>query len=431
MSHKTFDRSITTDLTAAGSREWLVTNGIGGYASGTVAGQLTRRYHGYLVAALDRPLGRTLLLAKLDETVHTDGVAIPLFTNQWAGGHVDPHGYRHIESFHLDGSIPTWRFTAEDGSLEKRIWMEPGANTTYIHYTLARADRPLTISLKAFANYRDYHSLTQGGEWQMVIEPVSRGLRVSAFSGAVPFYLLSDQAEATPAHAWFTGFDLDVERYRGMEHSDDHLLVGRFQATLEPGQSLTLVASTAKDPPLDGQSALEERRRYERALVIQAGLPEKTTPAWIQRLILAADQFIVDRPLPDGATGKSIIAGYPWFGDWGRDTMISLPGLALVSGRPEVARTILRTYAQYVNGGMLPNRFPDSGQAPEYNTVDAALWYFRPSAPIMRRQATTSCWPNCSPFWPVSSPITSKARVIRSAWIRPMGCFTPGSRGCN
>ena len=284
MSHSSLNRSITADLAAAGVREWLATNGIGGYGSGTVAGQLARRYHGYLVAALDPPLGRTLLLAKLDETVHTNGASYPLFTNQWTGGHIDPHGYRHIKSFHLDGSIPTWRFTAEDGSLlgntqlDKRIWMEPGANTTYIHYTLARAGRPLTIELKAFANYRDYHSLTQGGEWQMAVDPVLRGLRVSAFSGAVPFYLLSERAKAVPAHEWYSGFDLAVEQYRGMEHSDDHLLIGHFQATLEPGQSLTLVASTEEEPSLDGHSALEERRRYERALVIQAGPPGETTP---------------------------------------------------------------------------------------------------------------------------------------------------------
>ena len=361
----------------AGSREWLVTNGIGGNASGTVAGHLTRRYHGYLMAALDPPLGRTLLLAKLDETAYYDSLPYPLFTNRWAGGHVDPHGYRHIESFGLEGSVPVWHFTLSGVRLEKRIWMAAGANTTYIHYSLVQADRPLTLAIKVLANYRDYHGLTQGGEWHMKVEAVDHGQRVTAFSGAVPFYVLSNAADVIPDHTWHTGFDLAVEKYRGMEHSDDHLLVGTFQATLDPGQSLTLVASTEEKPPLDGRAALAGRRRYEQALLEQAQLPDKTTPTWIQRLVLAADQFVVDRPLPDGTAGKSIIAGYPWFGDWGRDTMISLPGLALVTGRREVARTILRTYAQYVDGGMLPNRFPDSGQAPEYNTVDATLWYFQ------------------------------------------------------
>jgi predicted glycogen debranching enzyme len=350
---------------------------MGGYASGTVTGQLARRYHGYLMAALDPPLGRTLLLAKLDETVDYNGESYPLFTNQWADGTIDPHGYRNIERFELDGSIPVWRFSLEDARLEKRIWMEPGANTTTIRYWLERAEQPLTISLKAFANYRDYHSLTHGGDWQMDVEPVSYGLRITAFEGAVPFYLLSDRAEVSAAHEWYSGFDLAIERYRGMEDSDDHLLVGVFQATLAPGQSLSLVASTESAASPDGQSALRRRQGYEQTLGEQAGLAEKTTPDWIQRLILAADQFVVDRRLADDSAGKSIIAGYPWFGDWGRDTMISLPGLTLVSGRQDVARTILRTYARYVDRGMLPNRFPDSGQAPEYNTVDATLWYFQ------------------------------------------------------
>ncbi|UCG23942.1 MAG: glycogen debranching enzyme family protein [Chloroflexota bacterium] len=361
----------------AGSREWLVTNGIGGYASGTVAGHLTRRYHGYLMAALDPPLGRTLLLAKLDETAGYDGLSYPLFTNRWAGEHVNPHGYRHVESFNLDGSIPVWRFNLNGARLKKRIWMAAGANTTYIYYSLVQADRPLALSIKAFANYRDYHGLTQGGEWQMNVEAVDHGLQVTAFPNAVPFYVLSDAAEATPSHAWHAGYDLALERYRGMEHHDDHLLVGTFRAMLDPGQSLTLVASTTEVPALDGRAALAERHRHERALLTKAKLPRTTTPEWIQRLVLAADQFVVDRSLPDRTSGKSMIAGYPWFGDWGRDTMISLPGLALVTGRPEVARTILRTYAQYVDGGMLPNRFPDSGREPEYNTVDATLWYFQ------------------------------------------------------
>jgi predicted glycogen debranching enzyme len=315
----------------------------------------------------------------------------PLFTNHWADEYIDPHGYRNIEGFGLEGSIPAWRFALGDARLEKRIWMAAGANTTFVRYDLRQAERPLTITLKAFANYRDYHSLTQGGDWQMSITPVHRGLRIEAFAGATPFYLLSDSAKVTPAHEWYSGFDLANERYRGMEHSDDHLLAGHFQATLASGQSLTLVVSTEADPTLDGQAALDARRQHERSLVAQAGLPEQTPPVpersttslerpptdWVRRLVLAADQFIVDRPLAAGTTGKSIIAGYPWFSDWGRDTMISLPGLALVTGRPEVARTILRTYAQYIDRGMLPNRFPDSGQAPEYNTVDATLWYFQ------------------------------------------------------
>ncbi len=372
-----FGREICGSLETAEEREWLVTNGIGGYAAGTVAGSLTRRYHGLLVAALQPPLGRTLLVAKLDETAVYDGQIYPLFTNRWAGGIVDPHGYRRIESFRLKGMVPVWRFACADALLEKRIWMEQGANTTYVTYHLRRAAGPLTLNIKALVNYRDYHSLTQGAGWRMVIEAGDRDLRIMAMESATPLYLASDEARVSAGHEWNSGFDLPLETYRGLEDRDDHLSAGAFQADLEPGQSLTIVASTELGFDVDGPAAYERRRRYERQLLDQTDLTKERMPGWVQRLILAADQFVVDRPLPGGVNGQSIIAGYPWFGDWGRDTMISLPGLTLTTGRKEVAQTILRTYAAYTDRGMLPNRFPDSGQEPEYNTVDATLWYFQ------------------------------------------------------
>lgn len=153
-----------------------------------------------------------------------------------------------------------------------------------------------------------------------------------------------------------------------------------FHATLNPGESLTLIASTEANPDLNGEIELESRRTYEQKLIEarSAGRCEEVdgTPDWISHLMLTADQFVVTLPLPGEPDGKSIIAGYHWFADWGRDTMISLPGLTISTVRPEVARSILRIYSQYVNQGMLPNRFPDAGEPPEYNTVDATLWYF-------------------------------------------------------
>lgn len=375
-----FGREICGDFDAAAAREWLVTNGTGSYASGTIAGVLTRRYHGLLVAALKPPLGRTLLVTKLDETAVYDNLTYPLHTNCWASKTIDPHGYRYLERFYLEGTTPVWHFACADARLEKRVWMEPGANTTYIHYDLSRATQPLTLTIKALVNYRDYHSDTHASDWQMAIEPLKHGLRVSAFSGAVPLYLLTKNGRAEPAHEWYRNFELAIERLRGLSDREDHLHVGTFHATLQPGAGFTLVASTESDPGLDGATALNIRRIYEQKLITlwQATQPMNSgkAPQWIQHLILAADQFIVDRPLPDEPNGKSIIAGYHWFGDWGRDTMISLPGLTLSTSRQEVARPILRTFARYVDQGMLPNRFPDAGDRPEYNTVDATLWYF-------------------------------------------------------
>jgi predicted glycogen debranching enzyme len=258
--------------------------------------------------------------------------------------------------------------------------MEPGANTTYVRYELRRAGQPLRLSLKALVNYRDYHFTTHAGDWRMSVEPVGRGLRVVAFDGATPFYLLSASAKATPAHDWYRNFALALERFRGLDDQEDHLHAGTFEARLEPGESVTLVFSTEAAPALDGELALEARRAHEGGLLERwaAAYPAaaETAPAWIRMLVLAADQFIVRRPLTDDPEALSVIAGYHWFGDWGRDTMISLPGLALSTGRPEVARNILRTFARFVDRGMLPNLFPDAGETPEYNTVDATLWYF-------------------------------------------------------
>jgi len=388
-----FGREVCGYLTAAEGREWLVTNGMGSYASGTVAGLLTRRYHGLLIAALRPPLGRTLLLTKLDETATYDDRAYPLFANRWAGDQVGPSGFHHLERFHLEGTTPVWTFACADALLEKRVWMQPGANTTYIHYNLRRASAPLALSIKALVNYRDHHGSTQADDWHMRVEPVPQGLEVRAFEGAHPFHLLSDQVQATPHHDWYRDYLLSLEAYRGLDTLDDHLYAGHFGARLNPGESLTLVASTDARPNLDGASAYAERQAYERELMEEADLlatPNRTTikstapgeaeaksgPTAIEHLVLAADQFIVRRPLPDDPNGRSVIAGYPWFGDWGRDTMISLPGLTLTTGRYEIAARVLRTFARFVDRGMLPNRFPDAGETPEYNTADATLWYF-------------------------------------------------------
>jgi predicted glycogen debranching enzyme len=375
-----FGREICGNLDAAGTREWLVTNGIGGFSSGTIAGLLTRRYHGLLVAALKPPQQRTLLLAKLDESVRYGEDYFPLTTNRWKDGIVGQQGYRHIERFFLEGTVPVWQFALGDALLEKRIWMQQGTNTTYVYYQLRRSTQPLTLTLKAMVNYRDYHGDTQADGWQMGVESVGQGVSVSAFPEAVPFYLLCRGAKVMPMHDWYFGFDLAQERQRGLLDHEDHLHAATFQATLHAGDSLTFIVSTDSTPNLDGESALRSQRAHEQRLLdrwkIDRESQVEATPAWIRHLVLAADQFIVNRASSTNPNGKTIVAGYPWFTDWGRDTMISLSGLTLVTGRPEVARSILKTFALSVDRGMLPNRFPDVGKVPEYNTVDATLWYF-------------------------------------------------------
>jgi predicted glycogen debranching enzyme len=375
-----FGREICGNLEDAQSREWLVTNGIGGYASGTVAGLLTRRYHGLLIAALNPPLGRTLMLTKLDETAQYDEQNYSLYTNRWVSRTVEPQGYLHLESFCLEGMVPIWRFACADALLEKRVWMQQGANTTYIQYTLIRATKSLTLTLKALVNYRDHHGDTRSSNWQMIVDRVEHGLCITAHPGATSLYLLSNATTVLPAHEWYENFDLAVERSRGLCDREDHLHAATFEMALNLGEALTFVASIEPNPSLDSLEALTMRRAHEQKLLTNwnaTRLHNRTTsPPWIEQLVLAADQFIVERPLTNEPNGKTVLAGYPWFGDWGRDTMISLSGLTLATGRPDIARSILRTFAKYADQGMLPNRFPDAGEIPEYNTVDATLWYF-------------------------------------------------------
>ena len=387
----TWGREVCGRLAVAESREWLCTNGIGGFASGTVAGLLSRRYHGLLVAALDPPLGRTLLVTKLDETVEYDTVRRPLFANRWGDGHVDRHGYVEIENFRLDGTTPVWTYAVGDALIEKRVWMEQGANTTYVRYRLLRGQAPAQLEIKALGNYRDYHATTHANGWPMRIERVANGVRVAAFDGARPYVLLADGGEVQDTHDWHHGFSLAAEAARGLDHLDDNLHVATFRAQLTAARPLTLVVSAEPELAhvLDGAAAWERRERHEAELLARwtsAHGIAKDAPEWIRHCVLGADQFIAARPSKTGeAEGATVIAGYHWFGDWGRDTMISLPGLALTTGRPEIARRILTTFARFVDRGMLPNRFPDhlltadgrqmSAEAPEYNTVDATLWY--------------------------------------------------------
>jgi len=376
-----FGPEICNDLLAAEQREWLVTNGIGGFASGTVAGSATRRYHGLLVAALSPPGGRTFLGGSVDEAVSVGGQTYPLAVHRWASGAIAPQGHLYIQSFRLDGVIPVWTYQAGAIRIEKSIWMRHGENTTYIQYVLLESASPVALELKALVNYRDFHGATHAGDWRMRIEPVETGVRVTSFDGATPFYARCAGAVCERQHTWYRDFLFPRENERGLDDREDQLYAARFAVQLQKGQTVTIVFSTEKDAILDGAAA--RREEVKRQCKIQSAAsalmqtsPGKAVPSWIHQLVLAADQFVVERPLPGQSEGKSVIAGYHWFSDWGRDTMIALPGLALVTGRSDVAKQILLAFSRFVDSGMLPNNFPDAGDAPEYNTIDATLWYF-------------------------------------------------------
>ena len=247
-----FGREVCGSLEIAEQREWLVTNGIGGYASGTVSGDVTRCYHGVLVAALHPPVGRTQLVAKLEETVGYDGSEFALATNRWLSGAVEPQGYLNIESFRLEGSIPVWRFALADALLEKRIWMQQGENTTYVQYSLLRGNGPFRLAVKALVNYRDFHSRTHAGDWLMRVESVGHGIRITAFDGATPFCLLSATARFEPRHDWYRNFLLPKETARGLDDREDYLFAAAASVELARSQSVTLVFTTDPQAELDG-----------------------------------------------------------------------------------------------------------------------------------------------------------------------------------
>ncbi|MGH8719887.1 MAG: amylo-alpha-1,6-glucosidase [Burkholderiales bacterium] len=372
-----FGREICGNLEQAERREWWISNGLGAYAAGTVAGTLTRRYHGLMIAPVNPPLGRFLVFAKADATL-TDGArAWPLSTNRWAGGAVEPRGFLNIESFHLDGRMPVWRYALGDITVESRLWMEPGSNTTYLAFRLVNGNGALKLKLRLLINARDHHVGTVPWQFNPVIEGNRHSMRVM-HPNWFTLHFRARGGEIETAHDWIENFDLPVERERGLPDRDNHLCVGVASFDLRPQEWVGIAASLDPDSSPYLEEAMRRFHAHDIALLkrARAQVPEFVdAPEWVKQLLLAADTFLFARPIPEVPDGESVIAGFPWFGDWGRDTMIALPGLTLATGRFDSAHKILETFARFVEKGMLPNVFPGAGDKPEYNTVDAALWY--------------------------------------------------------
>src|SRR5215203_6205728 len=370
--HAAFGREIPRHLPAALRRAWLVTNGLGIDGWATVAGVSTRSYHGLLVAALEPPVARTVLVANSVDWVVYDGARYPLSTSEFGNGMISPAGHRYLETFRLEGSLPVWTFAIADALVERRIWMPDGVNATFVTYRLLRGSGPIDLEVTPLVTYRSFHALAAGQGWDIGVEPLDGGAMIRAYDQATPFWLRSDRAEFRPGGAWWWGFRYRAESERGLADRGDLFAPGVFLARLAPGETVTLVYSTEAEIDLDAASSRAAAEERQRSLLTRAGAQE-ADPV-VQQLVLAADQFLVARPLPDDPGGRSVIAGYHWFNDWGRDTMISLPGLTLTTGRNEEAASILRTFARYLADGLLPNNFPDSaGVIPGYNTADATL----------------------------------------------------------
>jgi predicted glycogen debranching enzyme len=383
-----FGREVTSHLEAALQREWLVTNGIGGYASSTVAMANTRRYHGLLVAAIHPPLGRTLLVSKLEATARLEMDLYPLTTNEYVDGTINPHGYHNLESFRLEGTIPVFTWAVADNLLEQRVWMAYGQNTTYVTYTLVRASRPIALEIIPLCTYREARDTIDIRGWMPTVRSARGGLRVDAHYEAVPYWLHANRGTFVPGVVRHWSIRHRADSYQGLEDREHLFAIGRLDAKLSEGETLGLVLTMERDADTDLRAAYQAEMRRQAELLAASGLDDE--PSWVRHLALAADQFIAKRSIWIGETttpasaaevdGKTIIAGYPWFGDWGRDAMIALPGLTLATGRPEIAAAILRTFTRFVDQGMLPNRFTDGfgePEPPDYGTADAALWFIR------------------------------------------------------
>jgi predicted glycogen debranching enzyme len=375
-----FGRDVCGSAASSCAREWLVTNGIGGYASGTIGGALTRAYHGLLIAALDPPGGRTLLVAKLDETCEYLGRSHELATNRWGSGAVDPQGYRNIERFFLEGSTPVWHFAFADVLLEKRITMALGVNETFVRYRVLRARGAVAFSLRAIVDRRDHHGVTRASGSSLPSVVAAGGAVEVRYPGAAEvLYLQANRGGSLVVNEWYRSFALAREAERGLPDLEDHVHAATLQFSLDPGGSAYVRAGVVDAAPRDPEAPFAMRAAHDASLLAAWRDAEPSmyaaSDASVAQLVLAADQFVVARPSASHPRAKTVIAGYPWFGDWGRDTAIALPGLTLVTGRPQVALAILETFARYVDGGMIPNVLPDRGETPLYNSVDAALWY--------------------------------------------------------
>ena len=351
-------KEMCRDLDQAMDREWLETNGIGGFACATIIGMNTRRYHGLLTPAYER--GRFVALSKLEETLLVPGAgAYDLSTNRYVGA-IHPHGYRHLQHFRLDPH-PIFTYRVGDLRLEKQIFMIHGQNTTAIAY--GPVDRPVRLTLRPLVAFRDYHHLTrQNPAFNGDVDIREGRIRLQPYPELPPLHLAHNGRFQTRG-MWYYNFEYAVEAHRGLDCHEDLYCPGELTFDLEPGQSAHLLASL--DPVTCDQIDDLLRAERERRQKIAQTVPGRA------RLGLSADAFLVKSQ----NTRATIIAGYPWFADWGRDTMIALPGLALATGRFDVARDILAHYARFCDRGMIPNRFPDFGAAPDYNSVDATLWY--------------------------------------------------------
>jgi predicted glycogen debranching enzyme len=361
------DREITQDFDRAAGLEWLETNGLGGWAGTTVAGAHSRRYHGLLVAATQPPAGRTVLLSRLDETLHVEGESFDLGCNRFPGA-VAPRGFEYLTSFRKD-LFPVFEYEAGGVRLRKTVAAVDGENTTLVLYEVLEAPGPFILSLRPFLAARDQHALATANPAISQETPFAGGvLHLHPYPDVPEVFVQVPGSDFLPNPQWWYRFEYEVDRRRGFDFQEDLWTPGVFGLELTSGSRLGVIVSTGNPARRDAFALLEkERKRREKIL---KALPVQDELA--RSLALAADGFVVRR----GPHQRTVVAGYPWFGERSRDTMIALPGLCLVTGRFEDAKKILRVFVKSLHKGLLPNCLPRKDEKPEYTSVDASLWMF-------------------------------------------------------
>lgn len=382
------DESTSPD--ALLTREWLVTNGLGGYASGTILGIPTRRFHGILVSALPSPLGRTMMFNHLAEQVRvSDGEWALLSGEERVQDRPELECAKHLREFRLEAGLPVWLYEVDGVLLEKRLIMPHLQNTTHVTYRIVSGSGPVKLRLRPSLHFREHEGrVSEMPRHPYTLTIIENRYEIAAAPNLPPLRVLlnGQRASLTLDGGLIKDVFYRVEARRGYDSHGTLWSPGYFKITLEDGASATLIASTepwstilALKPEEAIRAEQERRTRLLAAAVPQAqiGVPAE--------LVFASDQFIITpagraeeaaRVHAAGNEVRTVIAGYHWFTDWGRDTMISLDGLTLVTGRHAEAGWILRTFAHYVRDGLIPNMFPEGGQEGLYHTADATLWFF-------------------------------------------------------
>lgn len=360
---RSFDRGI--------EKEWLLANGIGGYASSTVIGANTRRYHGLLVASLNPPVERHLILSKIDECLMIGNETYNLYSFRTPD--FTMKGFEYQVAFEYN-PLPLFTYNVSDVFITKEITMVYGENTVAVVYHIYNGKRAAVLRLTPLVNFRDYHHNSVKSHMVFSKRKIDRGVVINPYNiYGIDITITCDKADFTPAEdCWFINMYYPHEAERGLPAVEDHYIPGFFDVYLAPGEDkyVTIIATLEKKiKERDGRTLIKNEKERIAYLVNQAGF----TDDFARELVIAADKFIVHRK---STRSKTIIAGYPWFTDWGRDTMIALPGIALVTKRFDDARQILYTFSRYERDGLLPNMFPDSDNLPAYNTADASLWFF-------------------------------------------------------